>query len=464
MENLVEAKELTDLDAIELNGRTSRYPGFYKHDLSIRLDLLEQWYPLTTNEKWMLKRETLTPELADIMVENAIGVFGMPLGIAVNIKLNDRDYVIPMAVEESSVIAALSNSARLIRDHGKLTAEATDPIMFSQVQLVNVDDPEKAKAKILRKKKDLLRVANQQDPMLVKLGGGAKDIEVRILDSPGGPMVIVHIIVDCRDAMGANAVNTMAETLGPILADLVKAEVVCQIVSNLSDRRLVRVRMELEAECLARAGFTSDQAVERIIQAYYFADADPYRAATHNKGVMNGIDPILIATGNDWRACEAGVHAYAARSGQYKPVSKFYRDKSGKLIGEMEIPMSLGIVGGVTSIHPGVKILLKLMKVRTSRELAELCGAAGLLQNFSAIWTLATEGIQRGHMTLHARNVAVFAGAIGEMAIKVANQMAHEGRVRYDRAKQILKHLLIREKQEQRKQNNGNKKTISKNE
>lgn len=462
MEKLTDMEQLTDLDAIELNGKSSRYPGFYKHDLSIRLDLLEQWYPLTTNEKWMLKRETLTPDLADIMVENAIGVFGMPLGVAVNIKLNDRDYIIPMAVEESSVIAALSNSARLIRDHGKLTAEATDPIMFSQVQLVHVKDPEKAKTKILRKKKDLLRVANQQDPVLVKLGGGAKDIEVRILDSPDGPMVIVHIIVDCRDAMGANAVNTMAETLGPILADLIKAEVVCQIVSNLSDRRRVRVKMELDVACLARAGFTGERAAERIIQAYYFAEADPYRAATHNKGVMNGIDPILIATGNDWRACEAGVHAYAARSGQYKPVSKFYRDKTGKLIGEMEIPMSLGIVGGVTSIHPGVKILLKLMKVRTSRELAEICCAAGLLQNFSAIWTLATEGIQKGHMTLHARNVAVFAGAIGEMAIKVANQMAHEGRVRYDRAKQILKQFLIREKQEQRKQNNGKKKTISK--
>lgn len=454
MEELTETKKLTDVDEISVNGKSSRFPGFYKYDLSVRLDMLEQWYPLTTNEKWMLKRETLTPDLADIMVENAIGVFGLPLGIAVNIKLNEKDYLIPMAVEESSVVAALSNSARLIRDHGKLTAEATEPIMFSQVQIVNVKNPEKARTKILRKKSDLLRVANQQDPVLVKLGGGARDIEVRIIDSLSGPMLIVHIIVDCRDAMGANAVNTMAETLGPILADLVKGEVVCQIVSNLSDRRLVRVRMELEVDCLARAGFTGEQAAERIIQAYHFAEADPYRAATHNKGVMNGIDPILIATGNDWRACEAGVHAYAARSGQYKPVSTFYRDQSGKLIGEMEIPMALGIVGGVTSIHPGVKILLKVMKVRTSKELAEVCGAAGLLQNFSAIWTLATEGIQRGHMTLHARNVAVFAGAIGEMAIKVANQMAFEGRVRYDRAKQILKSLLVREKEEERKQNN----------
>lgn len=448
-----EVKKLTDVKKISVNGKSSRFPGFYKYDLSFRLDLLEQWYPLTTKEKWLLKRETLTPELADVMVENAIGVFGLPLGVAVNIKMNKKDYVVPMAVEESSVIAALSNSARLIRDHGKLTAKATDPIMFSQVQLVDVKNPEKAKEKILKKKKDLLRVANEQDPVLVKLGGGAKDIEIRIINTLSGPMVIVHIIVDCRDAMGANAVNTMAETLAPILAELVDGEAICKIVSNLSDRRLIRVRMELSVDCLARAGFSGEEAADRIIKAYHFAEADPYRAATHNKGVMNGIDPIIIATGNDWRACEAGVHAYAARSGTYKPVSHFYRDKTGKLIGEMEIPMALGIVGGVTSIHPGVKILLKLMKVKTSKELAEVAAAAGLLQNFTAIWTLATEGIQKGHMTLHARNVAVFAGAIGEMAIKVANQMAHEGRVRYDRAKQILKQFLVHEKQEHENEN-----------
>ncbi len=451
MEN--EVKELIDQNNISVNGKSSRFPGFYKHDLSIRLDLLEQWYPLTTKEKWMLKRETLTPELADVMVENAIGVFGLPLGVAVNLKLNNRDYIVPMAVEESSVIAALSNSARLIRDHGKITAKASEPIMFSQVQLVDVKNPEKAKKRILSKKSDLLRVANEQDPVLVQLGGGAKDIEVRIIDSLSGPMVIVHIIVDCRDAMGANAVNTMAETLAPILAELTEGDAICKIVSNLTDRRMVHVRMEVAVDALARAGYTGEQAADRIVRAYHFAEADPYRAATHNKGIMNGIDPILIATGNDWRACEAGAHAYAARSGQYKPLSKFYRDNSGKLlIGEMDIPLALGIVGGVTSIHPGVKILLKLMKVKTSKQLAELAAAAGLLQNFTAVWTLATEGIQKGHMTLHARNVAVFAGAIGEMAIKVANQMAHEGRVRYDRAKQILKSLLIREREEQENQ------------
>ncbi|MDZ7376395.1 MAG: 3-hydroxy-3-methylglutaryl-CoA reductase, partial [candidate division KSB1 bacterium] len=267
------AKKLTDMKAISVNGKSSRFPGFYKHDLSFRLDLLEQWYPLTTKEKWMLKRETLTPELADIMVENAIGVFGLPLGVAVNLKLNDRDYIVPMAVEESSVIAALSNSARLVRDHGKITAEASEPIMFSQVQLVDVKHPQKAKRRILAKKEDLLRVANEQDPVLVELGGGAKDIEVRIINSLSGPMVIVHIIVDCRDAMGANVVNTMAETLAPILAELAEGDAICKIVSNLSDRRMVHVRMEIAVEALARAGFSGEQAADRIVKAYHFAEA-----------------------------------------------------------------------------------------------------------------------------------------------------------------------------------------------
>jgi hydroxymethylglutaryl-CoA reductase len=252
--------------------------------------------------------------------------------------------------------------------------------------------------------------------------------------------------VDTKDAMGANVVNTMAETLGPIVAELADGHVVCQIVSNLSDRRRVKVQFVLKnLDCLARAGFSGEEAAKRIIQAYHFAEADPHRAVTHNKGVMNGIDGVLIATGNDWRAVEAGVHAYAAKDGRYKPVSKYYMDDKGRLVGELEIPLAVGIVGGMTNIHPGVKILLKFMGVKSSSELAQVVAAAGLVQNFSAIWTLATEGIQKGHMTLHARNVAVFAGAIGEMAIKIANQMAHEGRVRYDRAKQLMKHFLIKE-------------------
>jgi len=450
------SEEKNKIDQINLNGKNSRLPGFYKLDLSGRLEKLDDWYRLSTSEKWMLKKETLTPELADVMIENAIGVFGLPLGLAVNFRLNDNDYLVPMAIEESSVVAAASNAARLIRANGTLTAEASDPIMISQIQIVDSPDPENAKKRILAKKKDLLKLANRQDPVLIELGGGARDIEVRLLETQSGTMIIVHLLVDTRDAMGANIVNTMAETLGPIIAEIAKGDVICQIVSNLSDKRIVKVKFVLNnVDCLARAGYSGEEAADRLVKAYHFADADPHRAATHNKGVMNGIDGILIATGNDWRAVEAGVHAYAAKDGCYRSVSRYYRDEQRRLIGELEIPMAVGIVGGVTAIHPGVKILLKLMNVETAQELAQVIATAGLIQNFAAIWTLATEGIQKGHMTLHARNVAIFAGAFGEMAIRVANQMAHEGRVRYDRAKQILKSILVKEikDEEQQKQN-----------
>ncbi len=429
------------------NGKSSRIPGFYKLDLSQRLDKLNDWYKLTRNEKWMLKKETLTPELADMMIENAIGVFGIPLGIAVNLRLNNKDYLVPMAIEESSVVAAASNAARLIRENGIMVGQATEPIMISQIQIVDVEDPETARQKILDNKERLLSVANQNDFTIVRLGGGARNIEVEILETISGPMIIANLLVDCRDAMGANIVNTMAENLGPIIADLVDGNVICQIVSNLSDRRLVKIKFTLDnVDCLARAGYSGKDAAERLVKAYHFADADPHRAATHNKGVMNGIDGVLIATGNDWRAVEAGVHAYAARDGRYKPVTKYYFDEEGKLNGEIEIPMAIGIVGGITKIHPGVKILLKMINVETASEIAQVIAAAGLVQNFAAIWTLATEGIQKGHMTLHAKNVAVFAGAIGEMAIKIANQMAHEGRVRFDRAKELIKHFMIKER------------------
>ena len=444
-----EESNINSADGVSLNGKSSRFPGFYKLDISKRLNKLDSFFKLSTNEKWTLKKETLTPELADMMIENAIGVFGIPLGVVVNFKLNHKDYLVPMAVEESSVVAAASNAARLIRENGILTGQASESIMISQIQIVDSSNPKKAKKKILAEKENLLDLANQQDITIVKLGGGAKDIQVRLLNTQSGTMVIVHLLVDVKDAMGANIVNTMAETLGPLLADLADGKAICKIVSNLSDQRTVKVKFTLDnVDCLARAGFSGQEAAERIVQAYHFAEADPHRATTHNKGVMNGIDGVLIATGNDWRAVEAGVHAYAARDGKYKPVSKYYFDKSGKLTGELEIPLAVGIVGGMTSLHPGVKILLKMMNVKSSSELALVIASAGLIQNFAAIWTLATEGIQKGHMTLHARNVAVLAGAIGEMAIRVANQMAHEGRVHYDRAKQIIKYFMVKEKED----------------
>lgn len=427
------------------NHKSSRFPGFYHLNVAKRLEALSSWFPLSMEEKWILRKETLTAEKADMMIENVIGVFGMPLGLAVNFKINDRDFIIPMAVEETSVVAAASNSAKLIRENGFLVTSSTPAIMEGQIQIVNIPDLEKACAAIDEAKDRLLRLANKHDPMLVSLGGGVKDIYHRKLETQSGPMLIVHIAVDVIDAMGANAVNTMSEALGPVLCEMTGGDTICQIISNLCDKSLVSARFEVNVGCVAKAGYSGKEVAERIVKAYHFADADPYRAATHNKGVMNGIDAVLIATGNDWRAVEAAAHAFAAKSGRYRPLTS-YRLDGDKLIGEIEIPLAVGLVGGVTKLHTGVEILFKLMGVSSRRELAEIIAAAGLVQNFSAIRTLATEGIQQGHMSLHARNVAYSAGAFGSMAIEVANQMSREGRIRFDRAKEIIKNLIEQKK------------------
>ena len=427
--------------APEKKQRTSRFPGFYSLDVWERLDKLADWYPLTTKEKWTLKNETLTAEQADVMIENVIGVFGLPLGVAVNFRINDKDYVIPMAVEETSIVAACSNLARIIRENGRITASAPHAIMEGQVQLVNPQDPQQAAKDIMEAKERLLLLANRQDPTLVSLGGGAKDLSVHHLDTESGPMLIVHLAVDVVDAMGANAVNTMVETLGPVLGEIAKAEVVCQIISNLCDKSLVRARLEIDPACLKTKIFDGMTVAQRVVKAYHFADADPYRAATHNKGIMNGIDAVLIATGNDWRAVEAGAHAYAAHTGRYRSLTK-YRIEGGKLIGEIEIPIAVGVVGGVGKLHRGVEILLRLIGMPSRRELAEVVATVGLVQNLAALKALVTEGIQEGHMTLHARNVAYSAGAIGDLAIAVAEQMIKEGRIRFDRAREILKKKL----------------------
>ena len=421
--------------------RTSRFPGFYSLDVWERLDKLGEWFPLSTKEKWLLKNETLTAEKADVMIENVIGVFGLPLGVAVNFRINDKDYVIPMAVEETSIVAACSHMAKMIREHGTLSATAPHAIMEGQIQLVNPHDLDQAVKDINGAKGVLVDLANKQDPTLVKLGGGAKNLYVRRLDTESGPMLIVHLAVDVVDAMGANAVNTMVETLGPVLGEIAKAEVICQIISNLADKSLVRARFELDPECLKSKNFNGMAVAERIVKAYHFADADPYRAATHNKGIMNGVDAVLIATGNDWRAVEAGVHAYAARTGRYRSLTK-YRIEDGKLIGEIELPIAVGVVGGVSKLHPGVELLMKLLGMPSRRELSEVIATVGLVQNLAALRALTTEGIQEGHMTLHARNVAYSAGAMGDMAIHVADQMIREGRIRFDRAREIIKKTI----------------------
>jgi hydroxymethylglutaryl-CoA reductase len=370
------------------------------------------------------------------MIENVIGTMPLPLGVAVNFVINGKEVLIPMAIEEPSVVAAASNAAKMARDAGGFEAHTTEPVMIGQIQLVDVPDPSTAKERILEMKNELLEFCNAKDPVLVKFGGGARDVEVRVLDTLQGPMVIVHLLVDCRDAMGANAVNTMAEAAAPLLEEATGGRAYLRIISNLADRRLARARATFSKEAIG-----GDEVVEGILQAYAFAAADPYRSATHNKGIMNGIDAVVIATGNDWRAIESGAHAYAARDGHYSPLTTYERDANGDLVGSIEVPLAVGLVGGATAVHPTAKANVKLLGVKTAQELAQIIAAVGLAQNFAALRALATEGIQRGHMSLHARNIAVTVGATLDEVDEVVRRLIEEKAVRMDRAEAILKEM-----------------------
>ncbi|MEM2813197.1 MAG: hydroxymethylglutaryl-CoA reductase, degradative [Candidatus Methanomethylicia archaeon] len=414
-------------------GRTSRVSGFYNLPVEERLKFVKDFAGLTDEEVNLISKcGRLSIDLADKMIENVIGTFELPFGIAVNFLINGRDYIIPMVIEEPSVVAAASNAARIMREGGGIFTNSTPPIMIGQIQLVNVLSSRKAAFQILSHKDEILKIANEKDPILVGLGGGAKDLEVRIVESQIGPMVIIHLLVDVRDAMGANAVNTMAEAVAPYIEKITGGKVYLRIISNLADRRLVR------AYCRIPKNVIGEDLVEGIVYAYHFAASDPYRAATHNKGIMNGIIAVALATGNDTRALEAGAHAYASRSGVYKPLSVWERDENGDLIGWLEMPMAVGIVGGATRSNPLAKISLKILGVKSASELAEVMGAVGLAQNFAALRALASEGIQRGHMKLHARNIAIMAGAIGDEIDKVASEMVRLQVIRVDKAKEIL--------------------------
>jgi hydroxymethylglutaryl-CoA reductase len=441
---------------------TSRIPGFYDLPLDERLTELADAAGLSAVD---LAAFTLTgglaPNQADHMVENAVGTFGLPLGIGLNFIVNGREVLVPMAIEEPSVVAGASFMAKLARAAGGFQAEASAPEMIGQMQVLDVPDLPKARQALLEQKANLLAEADEIDPVLKKLGGGARDLEVRVIeDSPIGPFLVIHLIYDVRDAMGANAVNTACEVLAPRVEEITGGRVHSRILSNLADRRLARARCTIPVKEMAvtvEAGlgtpkgyvpaqgdhkgrpYTGEQVRDGIIAAWAFAAADPYRAATHNKGIMNGVDAVVIATGNDWRAIEAGAHAYAARSGRYTSLSTWGKDADGNLIGFLEMPMAVGIVGGATKVHPTAKAALKLMGVKTSAELAEIIVSVGLAQNLAALRALATEGIQRGHMSLHARQVAIAAGATGDMIEKVAVQMVAEKTVRIDRAEEILK-------------------------
>lgn len=421
--------------------RSSSTKKFYELSLPERRSLLagETGLPLEELEK-LSGLPGLTPEQADHMVENAVGTYALPLGIAQNFVVNGRPVLVPMVVEEPSVIAAASFMAKLARAGGGFTASADAPEMIGQIQVLDVSDLDHAAERLLSYKEELLHEAAGIDPVLVRLGGGPRDIQVRkINDSPIGPFLVVHLIYDVRDAMGANAVNTALEALAPRVAAICSGRTHLRILSNLADHRLARAACTIPLQELAFGDFSAEKVRQGIIEAWAFAAADPYRAATHNKGIMNGIDAVVLATGNDWRAVEAGAHAYAARGGTYTSLSTWGADPQGNLIGSLELPMAVGTVGGATRVHPGAQVALKLMKIESASQLAEIIVSVGLAQNLAALRALATEGIQRGHMGLHARQVAVAAGASEAQVERLADQMVAEGVVRIDRAQEILK-------------------------
>ncbi|MBL8044891.1 MAG: hydroxymethylglutaryl-CoA reductase, degradative [Anaerolineales bacterium] len=422
---------------------TSRLPGFYQKSLTERADLIAAQTALTPAERAALDGSGgLTPQQAEHMIENVIGTFALPLGIAANFVVNGREVLVPMVIEEPSVVASASFMAKLARAGGGFTATSTAPEMIGQMQLLDVRDWGLAKEQIAVNKQRLLDLANQANPSIVKRGGGAREIEVReILESPIGPFLVLHLIYDARDAMGANAINTVCEALAPTIEQLTGGRVHLRILSNLTDRRMATARCVIPLAELAFNNFSGENVRDGILEAYAFAAADPYRAATHNKGIMNGIDPVVIATGNDWRAIEAGAHASAARAGRYTSLSVWEKDVAGNLMGTLEMPLAVGIVGGATKVHPSAQAALKVLGVQSARELAEIIVCVGLAQNLGALRALATEGIQRGHMGLHARQMAVAAGATGAQVEIIAAQLATEGQIRVERAKEILTKL-----------------------
>lgn len=413
----------------------TRVPGFYRLSPKERFDIVTEGRNLTDDQvKYLSGEYPLSMDLADSMIENVIGQIGIPLGIATNFKINGKDMFIPMATEEPSVVAAASNAAKASYEHGGFFTSISGTIMRGQIQVLNVADPYAAKAKIFEHKEEILAYCNEKDPTLVSLGGGAKDIEVHIIPTNSQIMLVIHLIVDTKDAMGANAVNTMAEAVFPTIETITGGKVVLKIISNLADRRLVRARATFSTDA-----FGGKEVVDNIVSAFEFADYDPYRATTHNKGIMNGISAVVLATGNDTRAVEAGAHAYASISGQYKSLTKWEINADGNLSGSIELPMAVGIVGGATKTHPVAQAALKIMGVNSAEELAGCIAAAGLAQNAAALRALSAEGIQRGHMSLHARNLAVMAGAKREDIDRIVAQAVKEEDLRYDRILEITK-------------------------
>ncbi len=415
--------------------KTSVVSGFYKLPIEKRREFVTQFANLNEDDVKSFS-SSLDLATADRMIENVLGTFELPLGLAVNFLINDKEYILPMATEESSVVAAASNAAKIARLKGGFSATCSKPLMIGQLQLLHLKDVTSAAQEILQHKAQLLAVANAQDKILVHFGGGAKDIEVRILQSPLGPMIVAHLIVDVRDAMGANAVNTMCEALAPVLEEITGGKVRLKILSNLADKRIAKAIATFDKEKMG-----GDQVVDAFLESYLLASIDPYRAATHNKGIMNGIDALIIATGNDFRAIEAGAHAYAARDGHYTSLTRYHKNKDGDLVGEIELPMAVGVVGGAANMHPKAKLCRKILGIKTAQELAEIVASLGLAQNFAALLALSTVGIQKGHMSLHAKNIAVMAGAQGNEIEVLADRLVKDGKVKLDYAKDLLEKI-----------------------
>jgi hydroxymethylglutaryl-CoA reductase len=414
--------------------KSSAISGFYKLTPKERLAKVKEFADLTDEESVTLANTGALPmDVADRMIENVVGSFPVPMGMGVNFQINGKDYLIPMATEEPSVVAAASNAAKMVRDSGGFHTSSTSPVMIGQIQAVNIKDPHAARMRVLGAKEEILKKANEQDPVLNSFGGGAKDLEAKVIQTTQGAMLITELQVDCRDAMGANAVNTMAEAVAPLIENLTGGKVLLRIITNLAVKRLARASCTISKEAVG-----GEEIVEGIVNASAFAAADPYRGATHNKGAMNGIIAVVLATGNDHRAIEAGGHAYAARNGVYTTLSQWEKNQNGDLVGSIELPMAVGLIGGAVKTHPTAKIVMKILNVKSANEFGEVLAAVGLAQNLAALRALSSEGIQRGHMSLHARNIAVQAGATGMMIDLVANQMVKERKVRVDRAKEII--------------------------
>ena len=414
--------------------KKSNYSGFYKLSVEERLDEVVKFANLDKEDIENIKNtDALDISKADNMVENVIGRFTLPMGVALNFKINDKDYIIPMVSEEASVIAAASNAAKLARSSGGFYTSNTGSIMIAQIQIVGVKDVNYTRMVIYENKERILKICNDKDPVLVKFGGGALDIDVRVIETNFENMVILHLKVNTLDAMGANAVNTMAETVAPFIETITGGTVYLRILSNLAIERLVRARTKIKKEELG-----GEEVVDKIILAYTFAEADPFSATTHNKGIMNGISAVVLATGNDTRAIEAGAHAYASITGSYKPLTKWEKDNNGDLVGTIELPLALGLVGGATKIHPTAKTVVKILGVKSATELGEIVASVGLAQNLAAIKALATEGIQRGHMSLHAKNIASVAGAKGEELDRIVKKMIEDKNINLEYAKSLL--------------------------